>query len=231
MSTNSLTSAEKILAFYKSLAIRERLPEGVKVMNPYADAASFALCEQFYRKYYKDNNPRTLIVGINPGRNGGGVTGVPFTDPIKLEKVCGIPNTLNKRPELSADFIYEMIDAFGGPAAFYSRFYIGAISPLGFTSDGKNLNYYDIKELQTSLHEFIVRSLKQQADLAMNNKVCYCLGEGTNFKFLSKLNQEHHFFETIVPLAHPRFIMQYKRKKVATYVDEYIVKLSSSLTS
>ena len=37
-----------------------------------------------------------------------------------------------------------MIEGYGGPEKFYSKFYFGAISPLGFTMDGKNLNYYDV---------------------------------------------------------------------------------------
>ncbi|MFI5224347.1 MAG: DUF4918 domain-containing protein, partial [Nitrospirales bacterium] len=64
-----------------------------------------------------------LILGINPGRLGAGLTGIPFTDPLKLQNICGIENTLPKKAELSADFIYTMISAFGGPEAFYKKFY------------------------------------------------------------------------------------------------------------
>jgi hypothetical protein len=52
--------------------------------------------------------------------------------------------------------------------------------------------------------------------------VCYCLGEGENFKYFSRLNASHGFFKTIVPLAHPRFIMQYRRKRVWEYVETYL---------
>ena len=81
-------------------------------------------CSDFYEKYYNDNNERYAFFGINPGRFGGGVTGIPFTDPIRLEKICGIPNDFEKKQELSSVFIYDMIDAFGGAAKFYKRFYI-----------------------------------------------------------------------------------------------------------
>jgi len=75
-----------------------------------------------------------------------GITGIPFTDPVKLE-VLGIANDFQKKRELSSDFVYQMITAFGGANKFYQTFYISAISPLGFTKDEKNLNYYDVKRL------------------------------------------------------------------------------------
>lgn len=220
----TLTQAENILAFNRALKINTKLPAGVEVMSPYQDDVIFSICRQFYTRYYNDTHSRTLIFGINPGRFGGGLTGVPFTDPAKLEKYCGIANDLPRKPELSADFIYQMITAFGGPEKFYAKFYISAISPLGFTKDGKNLNYYDIRELQEGLHEFIIDCMQKQLRFGVNQDVCYCLGEGENFKFLNKLNKGHGFFKKVIPLAHPRFIMQYKRKKIDAYIKDYLEK-------
>lgn len=195
-------------------------------MNPYHDNNTAEVVKFFYQKFYNDSRERTLILGINPGRFGGGITGIPFTDPLKLEKNCNIENNLPKKTELSADFIYRMIDDFGGPTKFYKQFYIGAVCPLGFTRHGKNLNYYDIRELQESLHDFIIQSIQKQLEFGINRKVCYCLGEGENFKFLSSLNQAYNLFEKIIPLAHPRFIMQYKRKEIDTYIKIYVEKLN-----
>jgi hypothetical protein len=223
--------ADKILAFFKSLDIPVQLPAGVSILNPYHDAYTFQLCTAFYKTYYADNNTRKLILGINPGRFGAGLTGIPFTDPVKLEEKCGIPNTLNKKPELSADFIYQVIDAYGGPERFYSEFYITSISPLGFVKDGKNLNYYDQKDLESALHDFIIQCLTSQLKFGIDTQTCYCLGEGKNYEFLMKLNNQYRFFESILPLAHPRFIMQYKRKKINTYINDYLVKLSSKLNA
>lgn len=220
-----MTFADHVLTFYKYLEIGSALPDGVVVLNPFADAASFSYCTQFYKKFYNDKNERTLILGINPGRHGGGVTGIPFTDPIKLEQRCGIQNPFKKKAELSADFIYTMIEEYGGPENFYNKFYFSAISPLGFTKDGKNLNYYDVKELQFALKEFIVNSLQRQLTFGISTSVCYCLGEGENYKYLNTLNRELGIFQKIVPLAHPRFIMQYRRKKLDEYVNDYLVKL------
>jgi hypothetical protein len=183
------------------------------------------LCEAFYKKYCNDNNKRTLLVGINPGRFGSGSTGVSFTDPIKLEKICGIPNTLVKKPELSADFIYMMIEAYGGVKAFYKKHFISAVSPLGFTREGKNINYYDDKNLQTAITPFVEQSIAQMLTLGIDNKKCFCIGEGKNIDYLSRLNDKHQWFDTIIPMSHPRFIMQYKRKKLNEYIDDYLTKL------
>ena len=222
-----MTFADHVLSFYKTLEIRSDLPDGVVILNPYSDEVSLSYCTQFYEKFYSDKNERTLILGINPGRHGGGVTGIPFTDPMKLEQYCGIENPFNKKPELSADFIYTMIREYGGPEDFYSKFYFSAISPLGFTKDGKNLNYYDLRELQLGLKDFIIDSLNKQLEFGINRSVCYCLGEGENFKFLNRLNTDLEIFKNIIPLAHPRFIMQYRRKKVGAYVSDYLTKLSA----
>lgn len=217
--------ADRILKFYKNLSIGGRLPRGVEVLNPYQDEKAFALCTQFYHKYYGDEKNRRVILGINPGRFGGGITGIPFTDPIKLENICGIENDLQKKAELSADYIYRMIEAFGGPKKFYAEYFFNSVSPLGYTQDGKNLNYYDTPELQKALEKFIIKSMHQLLDLGVDREKAFCLGEGQNYKYLVALNEREKLFKTVEPLAHPRFIMQYKRKLVGDYVQGYLEKL------
>lgn len=221
-----MTFAEKVLIFYKQLSIPDRLPKGVEVLNPYQDDKAFTLCSLFYRKYYHDTHERVAILGINPGRFGGGLTGIPFTDPLKLEKICGIPNDLPKKAELSADFIHLMMAAYGGPGKFYSTYFFNSISPLGFTQNGKNLNYYDTPELQKSLGKFIIQSLRQVVDLGVSQEKAFCLGEGQNFKYLLKVNEKEKLFKTVIPLAHPRFIMQYKKKMMHDYIQDYLNKLA-----
>jgi hypothetical protein len=221
-----MTFANKVLLFYKGLAITNPLPKGVEVLNPYQSESAFELCSLFYKKYYNDQNNRSVILGINPGRFGGGLTGIPFTDPIKLENICGINNDLPKKAELSADFIYSMIESYGGSKKFYSKYFFCSVSPLGFTQDGKNLNYYDTPALQKSVEKFILQSLRGILDLGIHNKTAFCLGEGTNYTYLGKLNEREKLFKEIIPLSHPRFIMQYKRKYVKDYIEDYIKKLA-----
>lgn len=219
---------EAILEFLQQLKIDARLPKGIDVLDPYTHPATFELCRQFYQKYYRDKNTRVLLLGINPGRFGSGTTGISFTDPIKLETICGIPNSLPKKAELSADFIYRMIAAYGGATSFFSKYFISAVSPLGFTTDGKNINYYDEPKLQKAVTPFIVKSINQLVSMGMSRSKCFCIGEGKNLKALQELNSEHHWFEQVIPLPHPRFIMQYRRKKIDDYIQVYLQALEGS---
>ena len=152
----------------------------------------------FLEKYYADNYPRTLILGINPGRFGAGVTNVAFTDPVRLAQDCGIENSFEKKEELSAQFVYKVVHAYGGVAAFYEYFFVNSVVPFGFVKNGVNYNYYDEKPLQEAMKPLIRHHLRSMLALGMNSKVCFCLGEGKNFKFLSKFNEEEGFFEKIV---------------------------------
>jgi hypothetical protein len=219
--------ADKVLTFYRGLRIAEPLPEGVEVMNPYQNDTAFHVCRLFYEKFYNDDSKRFLILGINPGRNGAGITGIPFTDPVKLEARFSISNAFQKKPELSADFMYMMIDAYGGPEKFFRKFFINSVSPLGFVQNGKNINYYDIPALRQALTPFVNESMKRILKLNIDKDVAFCLGEGANYKYLTALNDKMGYFGRIIPLAHPRFIMQYKRKQVGAYLDEYLQKLNS----
>ncbi|KAA9039551.1 SMUG2 DNA glycosylase family protein [Ginsengibacter hankyongi] len=221
-----MTFSKKILSFFKSLHLHADLPPGVEVLNPFKDKTTFNLCDNFYSKYYNDSNSRYLILGINPGRFGGGITGIPFTDPIRLQTICGIENNFQKKQELSSVFVYEMIHAFGGPEFFYNNFYISSISPLGFTKDNKNLNYYDDRKLENSIKDFVIECLKQQLRFGLKTDIVFCFGEGKNLAYLTRLNNEMKFFDKIVALPHPRFIMQYKLKKKDEYIDQYLRELS-----
>ncbi|MCW3113361.1 MAG: hypothetical protein JWR18_1757 [Segetibacter sp.] len=214
--------SNKIIDFLFGLQFPVKLPAGVEVMNPFADDETARVVKIFYNKYYNDDNLRYCIIGINPGRFGGGVTGIPFTDPIRLEKECGIENNWARKQELSSVFVYDMINAFGGPEAFYGKLYFTSISPLGFTKAGKNLNYYDDKLLAERIVPFAVDCFRKQISWGLHTSVAFCLGEGTNFKFLSKLNNEYKLFDKIIPLSHPRFIMQYKLKTKDVYIDKYL---------
>jgi hypothetical protein len=219
-----MTFSQNILHFISTLTFDVPLSPGIDVMHPFENPATIDLCKTFYERYYHDGNKRWMIIGINPGRFGGGVTGIPFTDPIRLEKDCGIENSWPKKQELSSVFIYQMIKAFGGPTAFYKQFYITAISPLGFTRNNKNLNYYDDKSLMSDIKGFAVDCLRRQLNFGIEKNAVFCLGEGKNFHYLSRLNEEYGFFEEVVPLSHPRFIMQYRLRKMEDYIRSYLEK-------
>ncbi|MDX2048052.1 MAG: DUF4918 family protein [Chitinophagaceae bacterium] len=216
------TQADAILHFLSGLQPDFKLPAGVEIMNPFADEKTFSIVNRFYNKFYKDRSPRCMIFGINPGRFGGGITGIPFTDPHKLKAYCGIDHGFKNVKELSADFVYAVVNEFGGAEKFYHKFFITAICPLGFTLNGRNMNYYDDKKLVKATGPFIIKSIEQQLNTIASYKVCFCLGEGTNYKYFSGLNEKFHFFDKIIPLPHPRWIMQYRRKKMEEYVQLYL---------
>jgi len=182
--------------------------------------------EEFYTRFYGDDHPRVFLIGINPGRFGGGVTGIPFTDPVNLAGPCGIENSFPAKHELSSRFIYDMIGKMGGPEAFFNRFFLTALSPLGFVSEGKNRNYYDTPALWETLKPWIVKSFQQQIRLGADRETAFSLGQGKNFRLLSELNREFGFFNEIIPLPHPRWIMQYKLKRKDDFLNLYKDKLN-----
>mgnify|MGYP005847687919 CR=1 FL=1 len=227
------TFAARVIHFYETLFFNGHLPEGISVMNPFRDNPEILpLISAFYNKYYNDTNTRTIVLGINPGRFGAGVTGIPFTDTKRLEEKCGLHFRGSETYETSSVFIYEMIDAYGGPEKFYGDFYVGAVSPLGFTARSKNgkeinYNYYDSNQLIESVYGFITESIQRQLDFGIYRDICFCLGTGRNYRFLSELNRKFRFFDKIEPLDHPRFIMQYRMKQKKFYINTYIEKLKS----
>lgn len=221
--------ADNIIEFLFNLQFPVKLNKGVEVLEVHSDEVVRAACTAFYKKFYNDSKKRHLLIGINPGRFGGGVTGIPFTDPIRLQNDCGISNPWQKKQELSSVFMYEMMQAYGGVKAFYKDIYISAVSPLGFTKDGKNLNYYDEKELKQNIKPFVVDCMEKQLSFGLVRNVCFCIGEGENLKYLSELNNEYKWFKTVEAVAHPRFIMQYKLKYKQDYIDKYIRTFESAI--
>jgi len=226
--------ADRVIQFNKQLTYTgEPLPKGIRIMNPFREYDNvMGIVDTFYRKYYSDNNSRHIILGINPGRFGGGLTGIPFTDPKRLVSECHIPYAGKISHEPSSVFIYEMINAYGGPEIFYKDFYINSPCPLGFTSidtKGKetNYNYYDSKELTEAVYPFMIENIRKQIDFGIKTDICFCFGTGKNEKFLRKLNDEHQFFGRLIALEHPRFIMQYKSASKQFYIDKYLTAFKS----
>ena len=226
--------ADRVIQFNRQLTYTGNpLPKGIRIMNPFREHDDvMEIVEVFYHKYYNDNEQRHIILGINPGRFGAGLTGIPFTDPKRLISECHIPYTGKMSHEPSSVFIYEMINAYGGPEIFYKDFYINSPCPLGFTSidtKGKetNYNYYDSKELTEAVHPFMIENIRKQIDFGIKTDICFCFGTGKNEKFLRKLNDEHQFFGRLIALEHPRFIMQYKSASKHFYIDKYLTAFKS----
>jgi hypothetical protein len=220
--------AEQVISFTRALRTPDLpLPAGFEWLFPYDNPATLAALTAFYEKYFSDGRARTFLFGINPGRFGAGVTGVPFTDPIRLAAECGIENDFARKPELSSVFVWEFIRAYGGATAFFRDFYITSLSPLGFAKDGKNINYYDDRALQRAAEPYIVWNIRTQLEFGARREAAVCLGEGQNYAMFRKINAAHGFFREIVPLPHPRFIMQYRRRQLGQFVERYVATLNS----
>jgi len=220
--------AAKANNYFTKLNPPAKIPSGVQILNPYHKDEVKSVVKKFYQKLYNDNIKRIYILGINPGRFGGGLTGISFTDPVALRKHCGVENNLGNKEELSSKFIYEVINLYGGANKFFSHFFLSAIYPLALIKDGKNYNYYDSEKLFTYLKPHLVKSLEEQAKFGADRKAIICLGK-KNAKYLQILNDELKLFDNIITLDHPRFIMQYQKRKMGDYIKKYLAVLNSTL--
>lgn len=202
------------------------LPDEYRRVNPYSGDQSELLRKittAFYQKYYNDTKPRRIILGSSPARRESAVTGVPFEDAKHLQNETGIFIDKFYINQSSSEFLYDVMTEYGGCEQFYTDFYMNFVCPLGIVRTNAkgnevNCNYYENKKLQAALKPFILESIRSQIDFGIDTSVCYCIGSGDNFDFVSKINKKHHFFDTIIPLEHPRFIMQYNSKNMKKYL-------------
>jgi hypothetical protein len=213
--------------YYTTLQPPQPLPKSVEWLHPQGNPDVQVTMRRFFEKFFADGNERTLMLGINPGRFGAGITGVNFSAPRQLTDPCGIEHPFGKQSELSAEFIYEMIAAYGGHEVFYRHIFIGSVCPLGFVQNGKNLNYYDDKELLSTVTPFITSSISSLVHFKVKRQRCICIGGEKNYRHLAAWNEQHGWFEEIIPVPHPRFIMQYRRRQKHEFIDQYLQALCS----
>jgi hypothetical protein len=220
-----MSFSTKAIKYFLNLITPARLPGGTEVINPYKLPEAQIAVRSFYNKYYNDDLKRIYMIGINPGRFGGGLTGIAFTDPAALREHCGIENNLGERKELSSKFIYEMIDVFGGVEKFFSKVFMTALFPLALTHNGKNFNYYDDKRVFELLRPEIIKSVRSQLKFGARKDKVIILGK-RNAVCFEPVNKEHGFFKEIIVLDHPRFIMQYRKRHLNKHISTYIKTLS-----
>lgn len=228
--------AGRILQFCDELAHTSlSVPAGFRIINPFRGDHSRQVKDavrKFYKKYYNDTASRRLILGSSPARLGSAVTGIPFEDAKHIQDETGvcIDGRYINRP--SASFLDDVIAEYGGRQKFYSDFYMGFVCPLGIVRTNAkgntvNCNYYEDTQLLASLSPFIESTLLHQMGFGIDPSVCYCIGSGENYRYLSDLNKKHHLFGAIIPLEHPRYIMQYKAKEKGIFLEKYISALCS----
>lgn len=235
-----MTFAEQILQFNEKLSRRSfDLPSGFKIINPFQGDQKEQVRKvttAFYQKYYNDTHTRRLILGSSPARRGTAVTGVPFEDAKHLQSETGIFIDKFYINQSSSGFLYDVIREYGGCKKFYTDFYMNFFCPLGLVrtnSKGNevNCNYYENKQIQKILSPFIISTIRSQIGFGLDTSVCYCIGSGENYDFLSKINNEYNLFDTIIPLEHPRFITQYNSKHKDMFIEKYLNALRDNLNN
>ncbi len=232
---NKETFSDKVLEFNNDLSrVALDLPDGYYIINPFNGNNKDKIKEItniFYKKYYNDNHKRYLILGSSPARKGTAATGIPFEDASHLYEITGIKINDFYINKSSSNFLYEVMEQYGGCEKFYRDFYMSFVCPLGIAKINSknnivNCNYYENKQLEKTLYTFIVNSLKRQISFGIDTSICYCIGSGENYKFLTEINEKYNLFDKIIPLEHPRFIMQYNSKDKDIYLNKYIEALN-----
>lgn len=230
--------AQSVLQFNNRLAeVVIDIPNNFKLINPFGGDSQQQverITKAFYNKFYGDDNKRYMILGSSPARRGTAVLGVPFESAERLQKETGVFINNFYVNKSSSNFLYEVIDKYGGSEIFYKDFYMNFVCPLGIVRKNPkgnyvNCNYYENKQLKEALYSFIVDSIREQLCFNIDTSICYCIGSGENYKFLCELNQKYSFFENIIPLEHPRFITQYNRKDKDAFMEKYLCALNLRL--
>lgn len=170
---------------------------------------------------YRNSHPKKEHKKINWGivfTWGIGVAGALVMGFGMSKVMVGTPTKTDLLIGIGAGIIGLLICVFDYPIYSYLK------------GNKVNCNYYENKKLENALYEFIVTSLKKQIAFGIDTSICYSIGRGENFKFLQKINEQYNFFEKIIPLEHPRFIMQYNAKEKDKYLGKYVAALKNKNT-
>ncbi|MEJ5263519.1 MAG: uracil-DNA glycosylase family protein [Ignavibacterium sp.] len=215
-----MSFASKAIGYFCNLKSPHKKISGIEIINPYRSPEVKSVVKEFFTKFYSDNNDRIFIIGINPGRFGGGLTGISFTDSVALREHCGIENNLGNKKELSSKFIYQLANEFGGTKKFFSRVFLTALYPFALIQNGKNYNYYDDNSIALRLTKDIIKNISAQISFGAKRDFAIILGK-KNADYFIPINKEMKFFDKLIILEHPRYIMQYKLKSVDRYIKKY----------
>ena len=186
---NNTKFYNNILNFNNYLSnIKIDLPENYNIINPFNGENKDKIKEitnVFYKKYYNDNNKRYLILGSSPARRGTALTGVPFEDASHLYELTKISVDDFYIKKSNLDFLYEVMDKYGGVEKFYKNFYLSFICPLSIEKRNDkgnyiNCNYYENKKIENALYQFIIESIRKQISFGIDTSICYCIGSGEN---------------------------------------------------
>ena len=87
---------------------------------------------------------------------------------------------------------------------------------------GKNINYYEMKNWRNDLLPAVEKELEKHLSWNVNRSKVISIGRGENAKVLKEINDRRGWFEEVVALPHPRWILQYRRKRKDEFLEEYL---------
>ena len=122
---NSQFTSQKIIEFDRFLSnVNLSVPGGFKIMNPFCKDSreNYQAIETFYHKFYDDHKKRRMILGSSPARRGTALTGIPFEDDQHLQNQTGIHIDGFHVNKSSSNFLYDVMDSYGGTDKFYNDF-------------------------------------------------------------------------------------------------------------
>jgi hypothetical protein len=75
------------------------------------------------------------------------------------------------------------------------------------------------------LEPYIIETVKSQIEFGARKDYAILLGH-KDAKYFSSLKEKYKFFDRLTVLEHPRYIMQYKAKKIEHYIHIYLKSIS-----
>jgi hypothetical protein len=89
------------------------------------------------------------------------------------------------------------------------------------------LNYYELEFIRNKWKPYFIECMETQLAAGGNREKAYILGQGENYAYFKKLNDDYGFFSKLVSLPHPRWVMQYRFRQKSSFVNNYIRNLTA----
>jgi hypothetical protein len=220
----TVTFRNRVTEFYQTFSAPTSLSADIELINPYEDSSRRRAIEEYYAKFFNDENVRVHILGINPSRMHPTATGVNYTDGYALENFCGIENSFSKSRELTSDFFYQVVDAIGGAEEFFGRIFPWAMMPVTVTKKGNYANYYG-NDVVEDLKDLVRENVKWTSQLPSTGRLVI-LGSGENQKFFENLPGSPFGYNDVRVVPHPRWVLQYNRANVDKFIGQYVDALT-----
>ena len=61
-------------------------------------------------------------------------------------------------------------------------------------------------------------------------KIAFSIGMGKNIEYLNRLNKKYNLVDELIALPHPRWVMQYRLKRINEFLEEYKARLGPFLS-